>query len=134
MNCGRDNLGWEAGQRVLVEWPEQFRPREQLSASTVRQTEVRMLALRYLCGLESRSMASVARELGISTNAVSIAFTRLARGLGLEHLLKKTPATRAKLSAATSARWARKKNRQSGEAPAVPNPKTNLRDDDSKPL
>jgi hypothetical protein len=100
--------GWESGRRVLVEWPDQFRLRETLSAGAVRRAEVRMIALRFLCGLEPRSMAAVARQRGVSRNAISAAFTRMAKGLGLEYLLKKAPETRRKLSESTS-RWHQRK-------------------------
>ena len=120
MNPAVPEIGFENGKPVRLFWPEQFRPREQLSAGTVRAAEIRMIALRFLCGLEPQSMADVARQRGVSRNAISAAFRRLARGAGFECYLRKPAETRRKLSEVTRARWAERKNLRAAQSPEVP--------------
>jgi len=96
VNPAVPEIGFENGKPVRLFWPEQFRPREQLSAGTVRAAEIRMIALRFLCGLEPQSMADVARQRGVSRNAISAV---LASYLAL-FLFRRLPPIREKFRSA----------------------------------
>lgn len=104
-----NSRAFENGRPVLVCWPEIFIEREQLDANTARRVEIRLAALRLLCGLTAGSEADEARRIGCTRAAISAATCRLARGLGLEHLLRKSSEARLKLSAATARSWKNKR-------------------------
>ena len=112
-----DNVGIEAGKPCLLTWPEWMVDRMQLDAGTVRKTEIRLAAIKFLLGLEDGSMAEYARQIGVSRNAISLCQRRLAVAFGLDRLARRSVETRRHLSAVASVRWAAKKKRADQEPP-----------------
>ena len=117
MNGRHPQTGFENGRVVPISWPAEFVERETLSANVARAVDTKRLALAILDGHEKRSTVKTATELKLSATAVSRAVCRLAKACGMERYLKKSPVHRAKISAATSARWAAKKKRADQEPP-----------------
>mgnify|MGYP001605217450 CR=1 FL=1 len=109
MNPGNaDGAGFEQGRRVPISWPALFRPRSELRPRVAKACDVRRTALRFLLGVEQRSMRQAARELDVTPACVSAAFTRLSCALGFRRFLK-SAAAREKYSTLMRERWRKKK-------------------------
>jgi hypothetical protein len=106
----------EGGRRIQAAWPEVWRDRDSLSEKEERELEIRLAALRFLLGQETRSMRAVSESLGVSVALLSYYFKTLSQRLGFQKFLKSRGAREA-FSESARRRWAERKKPPTGATP-----------------
>jgi precorrin-6B methylase 2 len=79
-----------------------------MTADEIRSWQIRRHALLALLNLEPRSFNQIAKDLGCTEAAISIAFTRLCRATGFASLFRRVE-TRQRNASAAKRRWAARK-------------------------
>lgn len=99
----RGVAGFEEGEGSSRVHPlvhhEAFKTQRRLSLSERKEMAIKQAALRIACGLESRSLRELAKEIGCCHTAIDNRLLRVCRALGLHKFLASSE-TRARLRAA----------------------------------
>lgn len=105
----RGVAGFEGGGRVVpLVFHEAFVPAERLSVAERRELAIKQAAIRIACGLETRSLRAIAKEIGCSHTAIDNRLDRLCKGLGLHKFLV-SEQTRSRLRAARGVQLCKKR-------------------------